>query len=265
MIEKGEIKDIQLYNKLMQFGMDDKLFFVKSLEDCDILIDFGCADGSQILALSELRPDIKYVGYDNDVQMINLAKEKLIDYPNVVLTNDWNDVLYEITQYKSAGINLSSVIHEVISYGDNNDFDDFLNKVFNGDFKHIFVRDMMITKSTSKLIVSDEDYFKLKNSDYSDLLDSFEEHWGSVKDNYVNFLHFLHKYRYGHNWHTENLENYFPIFVGDFLYKIPETFYLETLDKYKYEYTNNRIKEDFDIETDENATTHVKIIIRRND
>lgn len=263
MIKKEEIGNIGMYNELMELGIEDKLFFVDSLGDCDILVDFGCADGTLMSYISIIRPDLRIIGYDNCPTMIKLSNEKNKDNVMISSTTDWLDVISELMHFKSPGILLSSVIHEIISYGGFEEFEDVMGKVTSGDFKHIFIRDMMLHRSVAKLVVPSDDYLKIVNSEYSDLLESFESIWGSVENNYVNYIHFLHKFKYRHNWDGEVKENYFPIFIGDLLNQIPPTYYVESLDIYKYWYTDDIIKNEFDIITDSSATSHIKLIIRK--
>ena len=61
--------NIDYYNKEMQKGMEDKLFFIERLPQNQnyMFVDFGCADGSMINALASIykdNPHNCYVGYD---------------------------------------------------------------------------------------------------------------------------------------------------------------------------------------------------------
>ena len=68
-----------LYN--MSKGLEDKLFFMNHLPTGKnyIFLDFGCADGSLLQALSSCNTSVQppiYIGYDISKQMIDVAKSK---------------------------------------------------------------------------------------------------------------------------------------------------------------------------------------------
>jgi hypothetical protein len=74
--------------------------------------------------------------------MISKAKARLGE--SVIITDDWEEVLKEISGYKTPSLILSSVIHEVYSYSNSKVIKQFwLNKVFGGQFKFICIRDMI--------------------------------------------------------------------------------------------------------------------------
>ena len=51
------------------------MFFIdKVFEPFSTIVDFGCANGELIRALSSLFPEYRYVGYDISEDMINAAK-----------------------------------------------------------------------------------------------------------------------------------------------------------------------------------------------
>jgi len=86
----------------------------------DVIVDFGCADGTFLENIRNNNPNIKIIGYDLDDDMILKAKKRLGQ--NTLITNNWEEVLRSIQKNKSPLLNLSSVIHEVYSYshGKNN-------------------------------------------------------------------------------------------------------------------------------------------------
>jgi ubiquinone/menaquinone biosynthesis C-methylase UbiE len=63
----------------------------------DKILDIGCGDGSYTTKLLERVPDGSLIGLDRSMNMLQLAREKIIDYPNFsvqlsdVLEMDFND------------------------------------------------------------------------------------------------------------------------------------------------------------------------------
>ena len=119
-----QIQNFDAYIKLMRNGNYDKLFFVDKLfGEWETFLDFGCADGSQTLAIAEVFTDKQIIGYDPDEKMIQLAKENLLksNLKNVSFTSN-----LEATLKKKIDILfLSSIIHEVYSYQSAESIDKF--------------------------------------------------------------------------------------------------------------------------------------------
>ena len=67
-----KIQSIKDYNARMAKSLLDKSFFLDKIE-CDIIVDFGCANGELLEFISEFSGDKILVGYDIDADMVNLA------------------------------------------------------------------------------------------------------------------------------------------------------------------------------------------------
>lgn len=260
-VGKVKIANYNTYNYNMSLSLDDKLFFMEMV-DFDVIVDFGCADGILLEKIAKLNPDIKLIGYDLDTHELDICRRKV---PNAFLTNKWSEVLQELVNYKSPLLNLSSVIHEVYSYTHPKLVESFWTKnVFGSNFKYIVIRDMMPSSKIDKINMDmyEEDVNKVisKSKDY--YLRSFERNWGSIKDSYRNFMHYLLKYRYEINWDREVLENYLPISIEEVLKKVPSYYTVKYNKQFMVPFIKEQAYKDFDIKMDQN--THTKLILEKN-
>lgn len=261
------IPNIATYRAEMSKSMVDKLFFLDHVE-VNTLVDFGCADGTLLSFLSDMRPKMNLVGYDNSQEMIQLAlgneawshksfESGLMPW----FVSDWN-YIQGLFKYKkkdhTIALNLSSVIHEVYSYGDENSVNEFWDRVFNAGFDYIIIRDMLVSKSADKESKA-KDVEKIYNS-HNENLTEFESVWGPIS-NQRNLLHYLLKYRYNKNWFRELRENYLPITLEDMLSRIPTDKYsYELYEHYTLPFVKSSVKKEFNITLTEN--THIKMILK---
>lgn len=259
LVGESPISNLQTYIDRMNLSMGDKLFFLKKL-DFDVIVDFGCADGELLSTISKMNPDVKVVGYDLDKKMLLKAKSKLPE--GSLVTDNWEEVINFITDYEKPLLNLSSVIHEVYSYSNKEDINNFwVNQVFGGYFKYISIRDMMPSFKLAKedIYQYKDDLRKVRQKADKKQLKSFEDRWGSINTNYSTFVHYLLKYRYVENWDREVNENYLPITIEDLREKIPTSYKIIYEDNFLLQFIKNQVKRDFGV----NLThpTHTKMII----
>lgn len=253
------ILDIQSYITGMNLSIQDKLFFVDLL-DFDVIVDFGCADGTFLESISKIKPKTKIIGYDIDPEMLSKAKSKL--GKNSIVTDDWDLVTKSLHYFNKPLLNLSSVIHEVYSYSNANKIKYFWeSQVFGGDFKSIVIRDMIPSTEISKSEISQfkDDVKKVKQKFDRNYINSFEEKWGSLNSDYRTLIHFLLKYRFTDNWEREVAENYLPISIETLRKKIPSGYKIVYEDNFLLPFLKNRVKKDFNI--DLIHPTHTKMII----
>ena len=256
-------KPISNYDKYiidMNTTMSDKLFFLSEIK-FDVIVDFGCADGSFLQSVSKMRPNVKIIGYDLDQTMLDKASGKLPK--NAILTNDWQIVIKELSGLKHPLLNLSSVIHEVYSYSNSLTVNKFWNsQVFGGNFKYITIRDMMPSVQLTRNEINNfkEDAKKVRRKADKNYLLSFEDVWGSIKSDYRNFIHFLLKYKYTDNWQREVNENYLPITLETLKSKIPSDYSIQYEDDFVLPYLKKEVKRDFNV--DLTHSTHVKMILK---
>ena len=265
-------KNIKTYNKGMSKSLSDKLFFLNHLpkERDYLFVDFGCADGILINSLYEIyKNNCYFIGYDISEAMIGLAKSKF-NYPaqNVNFTSSWNDVERKLnnTKFKKVLI-LSSVIHEIYSYANSeDDITNFWDKVISNNFDYICIRDMMcsddIDRNTNLTLLG---YFNTRGRNVNNTLNrqskEFEYTWGDLNNN-KNFIHFLLKYRYTINWDRELHENYFPIYIDQFINRMLNTkrsnYSLSYFERFRVPFLEKCWNDDFGISIED--YTHVKMI-----
>lgn len=229
--------------------------------DARVVVDYGCADGTLIHFLSTLFPEFKYIGYDIDNQMLNLAREKCgSDESRFVFTSDWDEVIKHSKSGVSAVL-LSSVIHEVYAYGTRRDVDTMWDRIFGDSFDYIIIRDMVPSISMDKK--SDiNDVKNLMRKAAPGHLRDFEQVWGSIEQN-KNLIHYLLKYRYTDNWNREVRENYFPLTREELLSSIPDGYEIEFHEHFILPYLKTTVKRDFGIFIKDN--THLKLILKRGE
>lgn len=258
-VQVGEdnIHDLEKYLADMESSMTDKLFWLDKV-DCDVIVDFGCADGAMLEKLSRTNPGVKLIGYDIDDSMLSKARSRLTQ--NVQLSNDWYQVLETLKDYQRPMVFLSSVIHEVYSYSHPKQVNQFWKQIFSGDFQTVVIRDMLPSVKTGRYI-NEEDVQVIKQRAKPEVVRAFEEEWGSIGRDYRNLLHFLLKYRYEENFDREMKENYVPVSLETVLKKVPDSYSVTYDDHYVLPYLRNIVRKDFGIEIKE--STHAKLIIEK--
>lgn len=260
LVGEKPISDIQSYIDGMSKSIQDKLFFI-DMVNFDIIVDFGCADGTFLQHISKSNSNIKLIGYDLDETMLSQARSKLGN--KALLTNNWNVVVNEIYKYKKPLLNLSSVIHEVYSYSHPKDIKDFWDKkVFGGDFKWVTIRDMIPSIEMGKEEISKfkDEVRRVKAKTDKYYLNSFEKRWGTISDNYRTFMHYLLKYRYTDNWDREVNENYLPVSLETVKSKINNNYKIVYEKDFILPFLKQQIKRDFNVEL--THSTHSKMIIQ---
>lgn len=253
-IGESPINNIDIYNKRMELGWEDKLFFLNYINP-DVIVDFGCADGSIIKKMKNYT-NADIVGYEPDEKMISLCRSNVGNICE--LTDNWNQVQNLIKDKKESCVLLSSVIHEVYSYSKTNEIKEFWNEIFSGSFKWVCIRDMMPSKNINNEIGLQNNISSVKSKAPKDLLLSYESIWGKI-DNYISLMHFLLKYKYVENWNREVKENYFPITVEDFKSIIPNNYRIVYENHFQLPHHKEQFKKDFGIEI--NKKTHSKFIL----
>lgn len=258
-------KPISNYDKYiadMEKGMSDKLFFINDV-DFDVVVDFGCADGTFLSKLQKIKPNVKIIGYDLDDEMLKKASDRLGN--KALLTSNWKDVILEVSKYRNPLLNLSSVIHEVYSYSHPNVVKKFWeNQVFGDNFKWITIRDMIpsVQMHRNEIEKFREDVEKVRQKADTKYLSSFEDRWENIGNNYRTFVHFLLKYKYTDNWSREVNENYLPVTLETLKKKIPSSYKIVKEDAFVLPFIQEQLLKDFDVKI--THSTHVKIIIRNS-
>jgi hypothetical protein len=260
LVGEKPISNLQSYIDGMNYSMKDKLFF-REIINFDIIVDFGCADGTFLEELSKTNPGVKLIGYDLDDIMLYKAKQKL--GKKAIFTNNWDEVVRLTTGFKNSLLNLSSVIHEVYSYSRPNIISKFWSEqVFGGDFKYITIRDMIPSLEIDRQEINDfkDDVKKVRSKSDRYYLNSFEKKWGDINDNYRTFVHYLMKYRFTDNWDREVNENYLPVSLETVKSKIPNNYKVILEENFLLPFLKTQVKKDFNV--DLTHSTHTKMIIK---
>lgn len=252
----NQISDLDIYLTRMQRSILDKMFFIdKVFEPFKYIVDFGCANGELIKAMKSMFPDCGYIGYDISDEMIEVAKQNV---PDADFYDNWDNIR---VPFEDSLLNISSTIHEVYSYGNEDDINTFWDRAFNSGFKYVTIRDMMFSKMKNTY-VNKQQLNAVRESQYAKWLEDFERVWGKVETQ-RQLVHFLLKYKYTQNWDREVSENYFPIFTEDFMKRIPNSYRIVYKDIFTLPYTSWQIRKDFGFELTDN--THIKLVLERKD
>lgn len=260
LVGEKPISNLQSYIEGMNYSMKDKLFFTEVV-NFDVIVDFGCADGTFLEELSKIKPNVKLIGYDLDDTMLSKAQSRL--GKKAIFTNNWYDAVKYTSGFKDPLINLSSVIHEVYSYSRPVEVSQFWkNQVFSGDFKYITIRDMIPSLDMDRQEINHfkDDVRKVKSKTDKFYLNSFEQKWGTINDNYRTFIHYLMKYRFTDNWDREVNENYLPVSLETVKSKIPSDYKIVYEEDFILPFLKQQVKKDFNVEL--THSTHTKMIIK---
>ncbi len=250
-----EVKNLDVYIHRMEKSLMDKLFFIDKIYDpITSILDFGCANGVLVKAMSQLFPEHDYIGYDISEEMIKKAREYA---PECTFYQNWDDM--KISP-ESTLINISSTVHEVYAYGTKESVSEFWDRVFNSGFKYIAIRDMMLSESA--YVPSDPADVEKARGLFPEKLAEYESIWGSIEEGF-NLIHYLLKYRYTENWEREVNENYLPITVEQMRALIPSHYEIIYQEHYVLPFIHQSIYNDCGIDL-KNAT-HFKLLLKRKE
>lgn len=102
--------DLETFNASLAKSMDDKLFFTKILERPDVVVDFGCGDGTLLKRLTQIWPGIYALGVETEPAQRRFAEDRLGENGKVVPNFSKNDLPADRIGPKVAVF--SSVLHE---------------------------------------------------------------------------------------------------------------------------------------------------------
>lgn len=257
MSENYKISNLDIYINRMQKSVLDKMFFIdKVFDPFSNIVDFGCANGELIKALQLLFGDYRYFGYDISTEMLLEAQKNV---PVASFYSDWNEMKVDFTD---SILNISSTLHEVYSYGSQEEIEEFWHRVFESGFKYIAIRDMMLSDAEQMKADAEQYNSVIKNEIYADQLNDYEHVWGKISTQH-DLVHYLLKYKYTENWDREVRENYVPITLEQLLEIIPDNYEITYLNHFTLPYIAWQIKNDFGIEL--TTPTHIKLILKRKD
>ena len=263
-----KLNNISIYNERMDKSIKDKLWFIDKV-DANVYVDFGCANGNLLKHLSYIhqkqgKTDIQYIGYDNNDEMLKIARQNCNRFKNISFTNDFINIRndYDILNDKKVCLILSSVLHEVYSYSNAEEKEDFWKFIYDLDFDYIVIRDMTSGINTDSFIpninrILEYQIMTVKEkADQQQLLD-FQRYWGRINSLH-NLTHFLLKYKYVENWSRELKENYLPFSFSLLHYRLNFSYERKYEKRYCLPYLKDLFKKDFGI--DFIGYTHMNVL-----
>ena len=76
-LNANSIADLNHYNLSMSKSLIDKIFFMDKIDDTiKVVVDYGCADGILIRFLAPLFPEMTFIGYDKNEEMISEPRRR---------------------------------------------------------------------------------------------------------------------------------------------------------------------------------------------
>lgn len=124
-------RDYDLYTDLMSDDpvVEQKFDDIKEFIRPGMIVDDGCGDGALLGRIAELYPDTVLIGADLSGEMIERTEERArIDgFDDSLITTHQFDITESISRFGPAStIISSSTCHEIWSYGDEDDLENYL-------------------------------------------------------------------------------------------------------------------------------------------
>lgn len=254
-----KIRNLEDYNARMHKSLYDKAFAIDYIdEDVKIILDYGCADGALTKYMAQLTPEVTYIGYDPDPGMVDEAYSKGAPDNCLNFIDSLTELSTYSTNFSSGIINLSSVLHEIVHYGGDEEVEKLTNFIKEQNFKYVAIRDFYIPNTYQ--LANPVDVAKVRARGDINQIASFEEMYGSIGEK-ANFLHFLLKYTFTDNWEREVREDYSPYTIGYIYNLLKDKYDLIFYHEYILPYTKDRIFRDFEVDIKD--TTHMKMVLKR--
>lgn len=210
-----EIENYDVYNDRMRRSMWDKAFFMDKVPGTELIVDYGCADGSLIRFLHSLFPAMRFIGFDIDPEMVAAANREKSG--NMWFFADPEEMQQKIAELgierRRIAVNFSSVLHEIFHYDcDRSMITRLIGQIAPG---YLVVRDMMYHSGNDAARVP-QAAEQLRRVLPKRQVADFERRWGPVELR-RNLAHLILKYKYTENWERECEENYFSYTMDDLL------------------------------------------------
>jgi len=251
------IKDLDVYLQRMEVGMLDKLFFLQEIDmnDVDIIVDFGCADGTLLTHIKDLYTDKICVGYDIDREMLNrIHNPYILKISELKVLADFLDGYEDM----NALVVFSSVLHELNSYLTKEERDHIWHTICgNSTVKYIAIRDMRLSGPCDAEDAKNayEAAMAARPIPFADYL--YHRNGYDMPDEEI--FEFFLKYKYIENWKRERDEHYF---YGVNTFIMPNTFKPIYYDRFYIEPQMAAIEKDFGIDL-RYMNTHYKAVYKR--
>lgn len=259
--------NLDTYTTEMAKSVWDKSFFMDKIPGVKYIIDFGCADGAMLHFLAPLFPEINFIGYDIDEELIKRGRAKAPFHSNIIYFDKIEHVInyMQITpmaRSEEICINFSSVLHEVFSSTGGISKITHLINVLKPEY--ITIRDMY-----------SEEHYPFVGNTYLKILDKIEEspklcHYTQefmkefgIPNDWSDLMHLLMKLQWVDNgWTNEMKENYFSWNINGFL-KLLDNKYVPCFEcLYQLPYLSEKWKKEYDFYNPD-IHTHAQFILRR--
>ena len=240
-----EIENYDVYNDRMRRSMWDKAFFMDKIPEAELIIDYGCADGSLIRFLHALFPAMRFIGFDIDPAMTAAANAHRSE--NTWFMSSMDDVLREVFHY---GFDLDSLRG-------------FIRAV---SPRYLVVRDMMYMSEDDSAPANEAAVGRIREALPDWQIRDFESCFGSISVR-KNLVHLLLKYKYTENWARECRENYFSYSMEDLTAALDPSGEFETilLSRCILPWCRCDMENTFGIDPGHELTTHFSAIFARRD
>lgn len=236
-----DILNKEIYLQRMNFGMEDKLFFLSYLSpQITTVLDFGCANGDLGKMMKLYRPDLSYIGYDNSEEMRQSFNENIGTNGTFVSSyEEIKDFIHNgIIRPQETILVLSSVLHEVYSYSTFKEITAFWNFIQESSFAQVSVRDMGISEEEKH---SQFNYACMVIKDYIESNYISWDQGNLFSDYYQLWL----KYWYKENASRELWEDYFALSIDELKKEFTKTYNITYFQRFKIEYVVDKVKKDF--------------------
>ena len=263
--------NLDIYTTEMSKSVWDKAFFMDKIPGARCVIDFGCADGAMIRYLSNLFPDMMFIGYDINLELIDRARSTPPFNANIIYFTRIDDLTEFVFNhdYKEEEIcvNFSSVLHEVFS--STGGIDTIQRLLDELKPRYITIRDMYC-----------DDTVEIDAKDpraYAPILDKittnelllryaieFKEKFGFLKT-WRDLTHLMMKLQWTDNgWEDEMNENYFSWKLEDVL-KLTGNMYSPCFEcRYQLPYLSEKWRKEYNWYNPD-IHTHAQFILRRDE
>lgn len=255
-----KIRNYKTYTDGMAKTFADKAWFVEKLPPhIDTLIDFGCADGAFIAYIERTYPNrFKYfIAVDNDDKMLRTAKKNLLPLWNehrITFQLGLDDL--SVLDTPTSVLVLNSVLHEVFSYCEPKEYDEFFANIRRLDFPFIAIRDMNADLEGWSHQELYEVAQALKAAE-PEMWESMDR-WGLDS---IDAVSFLLKYRYQENWAREKDERYLWNIEHIVTRELKQWYSIQEVEKFFIPFIFEQVKRDFPALEFQPFNTHIKMLL----
>lgn len=249
------MNDTQGYLTLMRKGLKDKTWWLEYLNpQVTTIIDFGCASGDLFRYINHLFPKrFRYVGIDNNIEFLSQC-------PHIPLQTWYFHSLQEVwgIEWGKAILIFNSVCHEIYSYDGVSTLYNIFDYAQQMGVRQIAIRDMYLkTEST----ITSPEWQRLDKAFQMKYPKQYVENQELNRD----VCELAMKYTYLTNWDRELTEKYFHPLVKDITSVMQSVYRIDKIKYFSIPQQIQRIERDCGEKWLPNTTTHVKILINRQE